>query len=419
MSLELCEIYFDHDRLPDSRRPVGSSPLTSSLHIRRSQDFEVDWPEYKKSNLNEISESKVAYSITGTAGQAVFILVEFANHSSANTTYEVRADGGGVLGPLNPTPITFSAEATSVKICFPLSGRAFEEIGKFIVTWNWYYREPGSSDWQDLATTVHQVFLTFAAPEQPWSSAAYNQHNPWTDLLEICCEIAQGAQDDITAVAQITRAINSRYNIRYDIIAGAPRYVYTIDNKNQPVSMFDIVSWMDFVLNGKAPSELLFLPGTQEEHKHYLIVGCQDTATALAIMSTIIGVKAELAYHTHFGYLQYVQPIGRGKCNSPYSYLNPRQPTSPVKGEDEERTKFQFHYYVKSGSRTFDSCMKEWTDNPQKEGWLVNLSQPEYEERVIDRSTARKKEMNGYLASDGTWHPSTPEQTDLYILRSG
>ncbi len=232
-------------------------------------------------------------------------------------------------------------------------------------------------------------------------------------------KLLRARQDEITAVAQITRAINSRYNLRYDIIAGAPRYVYTIDNKNKPVSMFDIVSWMEFVLKSKAPSDLFFLPGTQEEHKHYLIVGCQDTATALAIMSAIIGVKAKVAYHTHFGYLKYVQPIGRGKCNSPYSYLNPRQPTSPVKSEDEERTKFQFHYYVKSGNRTFDSCLKAWTDNYQKEGWLINLSQAEYEERVIDRNTSRKKEMNCYQSPDGAWYPSTPEQTELYMLMTG
>ncbi len=193
MSLELNEIYFDHDKLPAARRPAGSSPYTSSMHVRRNQDYEVDWPEYKKGRPAEISSSKVAYSITQTAGQSVFILTEFVDRSSANTTYEVKADGGGVLGPLNPMLVAFTAGTKSATIRFPLSGRTFEEIGKYAATWSWYYREQGSLDWLDLVTTAHQVLLTFAAPEPPWSSEAYSQHNPWTDLLEVCCEIAQGA----------------------------------------------------------------------------------------------------------------------------------------------------------------------------------------------------------------------------------
>ncbi len=415
MSLELYEINFDHNRLPESRKPPESNPRTSALHIRRNQDFEIQWPEYKSGDPGEMPESYVAYSITETDGQEVFILAGFEDLSSTNTIYEVKADGGGILGPLNAMQLTFDAGKTRATLRFLLHRRTFEQIGKYDVTWNWCYRKQGEIKWQTLGSTRHRIFLTFAYPEVPWSREAYHRFAPWVELLDICCEIAQGAKDDISAASQITRAINSQYNLRYDIISGAPRYVYTIDKDNQPVSVFDIVNWINHVLKSRAPSEILFLPGTPEEHKHYLIIGCQDTATALAIMSSIIGVKAEVAYHTHFGYLNFVEPIGRGKCNSPYSYLNPQQPTPPVR-EDEERTKFQFHYYVKLGNLTFDSCMKEWSDNPQKEGWLINLSQAEYEERAIDRSTPRKKEMNGYQAPDGIWHPSTPERTELNIL---
>jgi hypothetical protein len=159
MTLELSAIYFDHDQLPAARKPAGSSPLSSALHIRRSQDYEVNWPEYEKGNLAQNPVSCAAYSISDTAGQAVFILAQFENLSSTHSTYEVKADGGGILGPINPTPVTFGAGEASVRLGLPLSGRTFEEVGKYSVAWQWYYREQGAAGWHSLAGTEHQVYL--------------------------------------------------------------------------------------------------------------------------------------------------------------------------------------------------------------------------------------------------------------------
>jgi hypothetical protein len=418
MSLELSKLYFDHDRLPAAHKPAASNPSTSAIHIRRNQDYEISWPEYESGDVEENPASYVAYSIADTSGQAVFVLALFKNSSPANPAYEVKAEGGGVLGPINPAPVTFRAGETCTQLCLPLSERTFAEVGKYPVAWNWYYREQGSADWQRLATTQHQVFLIPSAPELPWSKTAFSKNNPWVELLDICCEIAQGAKDDLTAAAQLTRAINQRYQLRYDIIGGAPRYVYTIDRDNTPVSMFDVEDWMNYVLKNKAPSNPAFLPGTQEAHKHYLIVGCQDTAAALAVMSGLLGASAEMTYHAYFGYLNLVEPIGRGKCNNPYSYLNPRQPDAPVKGEGEKRTKFQFHYYVKIRDQNFDACMKVWTDGQEDDGWLIDLSQADYETGAIDKSTPEKRELNGHLSPDGVWRPGIPVRTPLFCCYS-
>ena len=413
MTLELSAIYFDHDKLPTVCRPAGSSPFTSAFHIRKNQDYEVSWPEYQKNILAENSASCAAYSIAETAGQPVFILAQFEDLSPANTIYEVKAEGGGVLGPLSLVPVAFRPGETSVRLRLSLSRRTFAQAGKYSATWSWYYRTQGSADWQGLAVTVHQVYLTCSAPAAPWSHEANSKHNPWTELLDICCEIAQGARDDLTAVAQLTRAVNQRYHLRYDIIGGAPRYVYTVDRENLPVSMFDINNWINYVLKQNAPSAPVFLPGTAEEYKHYLIVGCQDVAAALAIMASVLGAPVELTYHAYFGYLNLVAPIGRGKCNNPYSYLNPGQPEAPVKGEGEKRTKFQFHYYVRLHERDFDACMKAWTDGSEDEGWLSNLSQVEYEASTIDKGTPEKRELNGHTSPDGVSHPGAPVRTAL------
>lgn len=416
MPLVLSEIYFNHNRLTESRKPLGSSPFTSALHIRRNQDLEIPWPEYKAEDLRDISESKIAYSIKDTAGYDVFIFVLLEDLSKTNTTYEVKAEGGGILGELCPTTVVFGRGNPSANATFPLRNRVFEEIGIYDVTWDWYYREQGDSLWKFIDTTHHHVYLTYSAPEMPWSKDAYRKNNPWTELLDICCEISQGAKDDISAVAEITKAINNRYGLRYDIIAGAPRYTFTIYKNNKAITVFDLVNWINFVLNGNPPSNLFYLPGTMEEYKHYHIVGCQDTAAALAVMASVIGAKVDVAYHPHFGYLKYVFPIGRGKSNNPYTYLNPSNPGLPIKGEGDERTKFQFHYYVKLRGNTYDSCMREWSENSGEEGWLINLPQFEYEEKTIDRRTPKKREMNSICSADGTLLPSIPELTDLEIL---
>ncbi len=60
--------------------------------------------------------------------------------------------------------------------------------------------------------------------------------------------------------------------------------------------------------------------------------------------------------------------------------------------------------------------MRAVIDKPEKEGWLTNLSQLEYEECIIDRSTALKRELNCVRYADGIFHPSVPELNELEIL---
>jgi hypothetical protein len=416
MTLELCEIYFDHQKITGRGRPPRSSFYNSALHIRRNQDFEVAWPEYNGKDQVNKPDSLAAYSIVNTTNQDVFIFVRFQKLSNACTSYEIRAEGGGILGELLPTRIDFPSGETSTNACIPLNNRRFEEVGKYAVVWNWFYREESSDTWQFLGTTKHKVYLTYFAPQAPWSAELCNRNNPWTELLEVCCEIAQGASDEMSTLAEITKAINNRYNLKYDIIAGAPRYSWTIYRKGRSVTVFDLRNWINFVLKGNPPSNVLYLPGTKEEYKHFQIVGCQDTAAAVAIMSSVTGVRATVAFHAHFGYLQLVYPIGRDKSNNPYTYLNPNRPTSAIISDSEGQTKFQFHYYVKSGDSIFDSCMRAAIDQPENEGWLVNVSQLEYEESTIDRSTSLQRELNCVRAANGTFHPSRPEPIDLEIL---
>lgn len=418
MTIRLTELIFDHGKLPADYRPPVLAGAAQALHLRKNQDFEIQWPEYQCPNSMPHNPSFAAYPICESAGKAVYILAGFEEISPAGQVYEVKAEGGGVMGPLSPQEVDFSGGRGSLQAVFPLTQRAFEKIGCHSITWSWFYRRRGESSWHAFDLTETQLLLTWAPPASPWSGLPFHRLNPWIDLLKVCCRLAEGATSATEALSILTRAINSRFDLKYDIVAGAPHFTTTVDIEGTPRSEFDLQDWTEFVLNQQICRDIHFLPGTAEEHDHFHIVGCQDTAAALALMASILGIDATIHLHEHFGYLKYILPIGRGKSNSPYPYLYPHQPTPADRGDDEERTKFQFHYYVCSNGKLFDACMRAWSMDPAKLGWLIDLSQNEYEEQVIDRSSPRTSQAHSIQDAHGTLSPSQPVRTSLSILGS-
>jgi hypothetical protein len=128
-------------------------------------------------------------------------------------------------------------------------------------------------------------------------------------------------------------------------------------------------------------------------------------------MARVLGADSDYYYHQPFGYLNYVEPIGRGKCNNPfYGCLG----NNPAVGPDDQRTAFGNHAYQKlGGSQNYDACMREWLTPLAKlililiwliiliitlgtvnlksllnraGGWLVDLTQTDYNSRTIDIS---------------------------------
>ena len=134
-------------------------------------------------------------------------------------------------------------------------------------------------------------------------------------------------------------------------------------------------------------------------------------------MGKSVGARLDYFFHGPFGYLQIVVPIGRGKCNNPFygCWSN-----DPVRGADDAtRTRFGNHAYTKlGGQNNYDACMKRWLSWIEEliltivyflvwlilliltlglvnrfdlleraHGWLVNLTQGEYNAATIDVST--------------------------------
>jgi hypothetical protein len=400
MPLTLRIIEFNHD---------PSSASISAMNIRRNKDFEVPVPEYDSTIPRPATESCAAYSIADTERQSVVIRVTFEIPAGEPvTSYEVRAEDGGVMGALAPVTVLFANGATTATVDFLLNSRRFVRIGVHDIPWRWLARTTGADTWAALTTTSHRIYLVLAVPDAPWTQTFADKHNPWTDLLDEACARAAGARTDVAAARRLVKAINSAYSLRYDIIKGNLRYGFIGFS-----SPFALSEWIDYVIRGNAPANPKFCPGSAEEYPDFLIVNCNDCAASLALSAKTIGAPLEYFFHQPFGYLNYVKPIGRGKCNNPFygcsGFIPPELPP-----DYDPRSRFANHTYTKLPSgANFDACLKEvvspllsfflilvWLiifilsfgsvnlENllDTAGGWLVNLSQASYEAATNDTS---------------------------------
>lgn len=402
MPLILRAITFNHDLI---------SATTSALNIRKNKDFETALPEYDSAIPRTAPEQCAAYSIAATRNQAVFVRCSFAMSTGAPASVEIRASGGGVLGKLDAQAAHVPAGA-NVSVDFPLSQRSFSSIGRHDVTWQWEWRDSGGGSWQPLVNTSHRIYLLLTTPGAPWTQTFANKRNPWTDLLDHVCVIAAGKTSEMAASIAMAKAIFSNYSLRYDIQTGADRYGF-----GGTSGSFRMTQWIANVLNGTPPAIPLFCSGTAEQYNNNWIINCYDAAASLALMSKAVGARLDYYFHQPFGYLRFVVPIGRGRCNNPFYGCTSND---PVRGADDTtRDRFGNHAYTKApSSNNFDACMKRylgWFERliltilyflvwliilifslgtvnrfdlfDRAQGWLVNLAQAEYNTATIDTST--------------------------------
>jgi hypothetical protein len=396
MPFALSTITFNHDMF---------SANTSSMNIRRNKDFEVPVPEYDSSIPRTPAESCAAYTMRETQGQNVFVRANFTLAPATGGIFEVRATGGGVLGALDPQTVMFVPGAGTQTADFPLAHRDFSRITQQDITWQWQYRL-GKGAWLNMVATQHHIYVVLKVPPAPWTQTPSDKRNPWTDLLDVCCATAAGTQTQAAATEKIIKQVHLGYNLRYDIQFGADRYGFSTSGTS-----FDLTDWIDFVLRGNAPANPVFCGGTAQQYKNFLIVNCYDCAASSALMAKVLGADSDYFFHAPFGYLNYVLPIGRGKCNNPFPGCTGN---NPAVGPDDPRTDFGNHAYTKlGGSQNYDACMRQWVSPltalvlillwliiliitlgllnltsllNRAGGWLIDLSQTDYNTIVVDTS---------------------------------
>ncbi|HET8921856.1 MAG TPA: hypothetical protein VFN26_02550 [Candidatus Acidoferrum sp.] len=388
-----------------------SSLSNDAFNIRIDQLHDVPVPEWDQSKFRP-EESPAAYAIKETAGHTVYIQCRFEmDPASAAATATVKATGGGILGAIDPITVNFvngvshdaSHPGNQEYVQIPLRHRKFSAITREDISWEWLYKCPHSHVWHPMdIRTHHRIYVVLEQPPLPWSQTDAQRY-PWTSALDYAIVSAntRGLSDAREAAARVVQHVNGE-PLQYDIWGGRPFYYAG----GFGGGTFMIAAWLAGFINGP-------------------IVNCYDCASAVTTFSNVLGCHLTYQFHGPFGYLDPVYPIGRGLCNNPFYGLRAAPYNVPLVGVDDAgRTSFGNHAYSKQAGNNYDACMRGAPGCAtalayyilgllililslgaaatlahllfmRAAGFLVDLSQPDYESITLDTSTPAEALRDG------------------------
>lgn len=261
-SVTLASIAFDYNL---------SGTTGDALTIRKNYGSNISLPEWVPGKALP-EDAPCAYALDLIAGNTPTIEVVLNIPTPTTPTIVIRATGGGILGAIDPTSVTFGS-ATSVTQILSLSNQTLAAGGvqRADVTWNWQYQEDGGT-WKDMATTQHRVYVILEKPCNPWkqTSNRTNQQLPWTEVLDYACTWAAGANNIDDILSKVTTKVNSGIGLVYDTSGG--KSVYT--GNNGGLNRFLCTRFIHFLNTGKGNGKT---------------VNCTDCATIVTTFANILG----------------------------------------------------------------------------------------------------------------------------------
>lgn len=251
----------------------SSTSTADALTIRKNFSTSIVAPEWTPSETLP-QDAPAAYAIAQIAGKTVKIQAKFLISASTSQTIEIRATGGGVLGAIDTTTITFNTSNVSSPEFVPLNlnhqtlGLTGVSLGD--VTWTWQYRVAGGT-WMPMATSKHRIYTVLDIPNGPWtqSPSGLNSQRPWTEVLDKTCVWAAGATTVDAAAAAVTSKVYSGLGLKY--ATGATIYEESDGTGNWVFKCTQFVGQ----LNGTG--------GLGS------VVNCTDCATIVSVFSNILG----------------------------------------------------------------------------------------------------------------------------------
>lgn len=403
---EPCSIWITHIKFNYDQTALSDD----AFNIRVDQFHDVVVPEWDQSKVLP-QDSPAAYAIKETSGRKVYIQARFQiDPSTPAATGRIKATGGGILGAIDPVTVDFvngvshdtSHPGDPEYVQIPLNNRNFSRIARKDIYWDWFYECPHSHHWLSMnIRSHHRIYVVLQQPPAPWSQTAAQDY-PYTAALDYAIINANtsGLRDEREAAARIVQHVNGE-PLQYDIWFGAPAYLVGAAG-----GTFLITAWLAGFTNGP-------------------IVNCYDCASSVTTFSNVLGCELTYQFHDPFGYLDPVYPIGRGLCNNPfYGSAAPPYNVPLVGVDDDGRTSFGNHAYTKQSGNNYDACMRGSLGCltalgyyilgllvliltlgaaaslahllfMKGAGWLVDMTQSEYQQLVLDTSTPAE------LAADG------------------
>lgn len=388
-----------------------SAHSSDALNIRVDRLHEVSVPEWNQSKWLP-AQSKAAYALAPTKRTTLYIQCRFEiTPAKPKSKARVRAKGGGILGAIDPLTINFvngvsndtSHPGDQSYVQIPLNHRTFATIMRRDIRWDWYYQCSNNQAWQPMdQPTRHRIYVVLDEPPDPWSQTV-PQIYPWTTALDYAIVDANtnGINDPKEAAALIVKHVNGE-PLQYDIFWGSPAYF----SGGFPGGVFDIDEWLDGFTNGP-------------------IVNCYDCAAAVTTFSNVLGCHLSYQFHDNYGCLPSLFPIGRSLCNNPFYGSRAAPYNVPLVGvDDAQRSYFGNHAYCKQSGNNYDACMRASIGClkalgyfvlgvlvlilslglasslarrlfMKAGGWLIDMTQSEYEGLVLDVTTPAEAALDG------------------------
>jgi hypothetical protein len=170
-------------------------------------------------------------------------------------------------------------------------------VSKSDVVWHWQLRLRDTDCWTEFARTRHRIYTVLALPTDPWKPLSPDIHNtqlPWTEVLDVACDWAAGAQDidsnTDSATAKVTRTVNALGDTN---AAGVRKVTYRYDSSYilKVTNNFDCASFLNLVRGGEGNGPY---------------VNCYDCATAVSSFSNILGAdlwQSKMGFNFRFNHV--------------------------------------------------------------------------------------------------------------------
>ncbi len=220
-----------YNKRPKSCKPIPTVTVSAirffletdrtsgALCIRRDWLNEVKRPEWQLGDSSP-QDAPAAYAIDQVRAGKVKIQAKLATAAKKKTSFQIRATGGGILGPIAPVTLTFERGALTPYeyATFELKGHQLAKGGVCAenATWTWQCRPSKNKPWTDCATTHHRIYALLSTPTSPWEQLVENRTQvPWTTALEHACAWAKGKKTEREALTAITAKVHSGLGLSY------------------------------------------------------------------------------------------------------------------------------------------------------------------------------------------------------------
>jgi len=315
--------------------------------------IDVPTPEYKRDpngTGNPAFRSEPACWKFGADAQAQIKLWHADNLSYPAPDIVLRAetsgDGFNIGDWGDSTAKTWATDWSTTALCVSeMTIDSSIQLQDYTTQWN-YKCTSGTNSWITIGPNYSsRLYVVVDTPLAP-------QAQPWVELLDHACDIADGAGSNVEAMDDIWSDFWDNSAKVYDSIAGLPFYTHGGSGAKRE-GTFALRHWLN-------------------EYGSTVTANCYDMAKAMVTYGNALGCDVEYKFVSKFGYVNCIKPIGCGWTNNPfYNSGYPINSNAIVDGNWSVlngRSAFGDHAFatLSSNSKIYDAsiCQVDEDSNP-------------------------------------------------------